>query len=75
MRSYHFSLGNSSEGPIGYCARVQANSKAEAVEKLQLFIDGIYEVIEERPADDIEYLGIYLNGDAISTNDIDKVGG
>jgi hypothetical protein len=32
--SYHFSLGNSFDGPIGFCARVDAETAEEAVTKL-----------------------------------------
>ena len=35
MKSYHFSLGNSTFGAVGYCARVQANSRAEALKLLK----------------------------------------
>ena len=34
LLSYHFSAGNSSCGPIGFCARVLACSKQQAIERL-----------------------------------------
>ena len=34
MKSYHFDCGNSTFGSIGFCARVEARSREEAVELL-----------------------------------------
>ncbi|HEY1292851.1 MAG TPA: hypothetical protein VGJ60_07230 [Chloroflexota bacterium] len=72
----HFSLGNSSRGPIGFCARVDAGNKSEAVEKLKEYIEDLNrEVSVSSYDDDIEYFEVYLNPDVISTRHIDEVGG
>jgi len=31
MKIYHFDIGNSTTGPIGFCADVEAESKEDAV--------------------------------------------
>lgn len=35
LKSYHFSLGNSAQGPVGYCARILATSKKAAIARLR----------------------------------------
>lgn len=78
MPRYHFSLGNSTDGPVGFCARVSANSKEEAVKILQEAMPQelpqeleTLGIIGQRPS--IEYFSIYLNPNAITVNDIDEV--
>ncbi len=70
MRSYHFDLGNSNDGPIGFCAVVEAHSPEEALRKLREALPDFIEVknVED---DDIEYLNVYFNPDAVTTKDID----
>jgi hypothetical protein len=72
MKSYHFDLGNSNTGPIGFSARVNAGSMDEALAILQEALPN------ELPADglpkDIEYLNVYFNGEAITLKDIDMIG-
>ena len=34
-QSYHFDLGNSTDGPIGFCARVTADSPEDALAALK----------------------------------------
>jgi hypothetical protein len=71
MKSYHFSLGNSSAGPVGFCARIRATSKKKALELL-------YEVLPTDvgvdPYDNggVEYIRVYFNDDAITVKDIDE---
>ena len=73
-RSYHFSLGNSSEGPVGFCARITASSKEAAVAKLQMALfDALDHPVCGEDADDIEYIQVYFNSDAITVDDIDEV--
>lgn len=75
LYSYHFSLGNSSEGPIGYAGRVIATSRQEAI---QILKDSLPESVtipaSHSPANGryIEYLEVYLNPEAISEADIDE---
>ena len=70
MNSYHFSLGNSSIGPIGFCARIEASTPEEAVKRLK-------ELIFEQTADTVdvidtenEYVQVYFNLRVITTEDI-----
>ena len=69
VHSWHFDLGNSDEGPIGYCARVWAETPEKAVGFLQASLPHEWEVMRGGIA--IEYLAVYPNADAISTDNID----
>lgn len=74
LRSYHFDIGNSNSGPLGFCARVTAHSKAEALKLLQ---DKLEHTLEIHPCQklcgpngsEIEYMNVYLNPDAITVDD------
>lgn len=68
MKSYHFDLGNSTDGPVGFCARVLAESPEEAVEKLR---EAMPEQMEANLGDDVEYFVVYLNADAVTAKNID----
>jgi hypothetical protein len=75
MPSYHFSLGNSTDGPVGFCARVTANSKEEALEMLKRFLPNVFECDNPYvclPAEG-DYITVYFNQDAITVDDIDEV--
>jgi hypothetical protein len=70
VKSYHFCLGNSTEGPVGFCARVNATSEEEAVELLKAKLpDSVF--VQNYSGD--EYIEVYLNSEAITTSDIDEV--
>ena len=71
-KSYHFSIGNSYPGSIGYCARVNATSKKEAVELLKDVLPSSLEVDVDLYGSG-EYVEIYLNLDEITTGSIDEV--
>lgn len=59
LRSYHFDIGNITDGPLGLCARVQAESEAAAVDILRIALPDLVEI---KTADkQIEYITIYLN--------------
>ncbi len=70
LKSYHFCLGNSTEGPVGCCARVNATSEEEAVELLKAKLPD--SVIVQNYSGN-EYIEVYLNNEAITTSDIDEV--
>lgn len=74
-KEYHFSLGNSTRGPIGYCARVVAASKKEAVEilkeRLQWAEMGI-NIQDDFGEEEGEYVEVYLNTEAIKERHIDE---
>ena len=72
MKRYHFSLGNSSEGPIGFCAAVTANSRKQAVKILR---DALPVEVNPHVGDGdqrIEYVEVYFNADAITEANIDE---
>ena len=68
MFSCHFDLGNSTDGPIGFCARVTAKNEKEALGLLRERLpDSIY--VHE---DGWEYIEIYLSPHNISVDDISE---
>lgn len=75
MFSFHFDCGDSNDGPVGFCARVKAETKEKA---LQILKNTLPTEVKARPASSdekengaIEYIEIYLNPDRITLNDID----
>ncbi len=70
-QSYHFSLGNSSTGPVGFCARIIASSKEEAVRLMKATMPEEHMVVEY--LDEVDYFQVYFNPAAISEKDIDEV--
>lgn len=72
MPEYHFSCGNSTDGPIGFCAVVKADTKEQALEKLRAALpQTIEEVTDEEHG--VEYCSIYINPNAVTVQDIDEV--
>lgn len=77
LRSYHFDCGNSATGPVGFCARVKAYSKKEALEILQSAMPQEYEtgIAENDDNGDkesrIEYFNFYLNSASVKVRHID----
>ena len=71
MKSYHFSFGDSSDGPVGYCARILAESEDEAVEILEEMVAARDTI--ELWAEGEEYLAVYLNPARVTAEDIDDV--
>ncbi len=75
-KRYHFSLGNSTDGPVGFCAAVVAESEETALARLKTLLP------DAHPADDFarddmtedEYIRVYFNDEAITVADIDEVG-
>ncbi len=70
-KSYHFSLGNSSTGPVGFCARIIASSKDEAVRLMKETMPEEHMVVEY--LDEVDYFRVYFNPAAVSEKDIDEV--
>jgi hypothetical protein len=64
---FHFSLGDSSDGPIGFCANIEAESPEKALEILRERLPGASEI----SGDGQEYITVYFNGDAVTVDDID----
>lgn len=71
MKSYHFDLGDSTDGPVGLCARVEARSKAEAVALLRDLLPEELPVATGHPR--VDYVNVYINTDAITETAIDQV--
>ena len=69
MTKYHFSLGNSSDGPVGFCAEVEAESQEDALEILKEELPESMGI--ETTHESIVYLRVYFNPNAITTADID----
>jgi len=76
LLSYHFDCGNSTDGPVGFCARITATSKKRALEILR---ETIPETIEVDPYDfdrkvkgeRVEYYNVYISSDNVVLKDID----
>jgi hypothetical protein len=80
VKSFHFSLGNSSKGPIGFCAAVKAEDKTAAVKKLRKALVSFGQELDASKATgikiyhpEVEYLQVYFNSDAITLDSIDEV--
>jgi hypothetical protein len=71
MKSYHFDVGNSNDGPLGFCATIRANNKKEALERLQALLPGEWPIDVGQNGN--EYLQVYFNSDHITIKDINEV--
>jgi hypothetical protein len=69
--SFHFDCGNSDDGPVGFCARVRAESPQEALTILRQVLPETAEI----PTDDdrVEYLNVYFGPENVLKSDIDMV--
>jgi hypothetical protein len=75
MKNFHFSLGNSTDGPIGYCARVYAETREEAVELLRHELPEDHDLsITSGPlgGEGVDYITVYTNHAQITVDDIDE---
>lgn len=74
-KQFHFSLGNSSKGPIGFCALLKADSKKDAVALLKKVLP---DELEIRPLGNdkenaaVIYIAAYFNDKAITVRAIDE---
>jgi hypothetical protein len=71
MPKYHFDVGDSTSGPIGFCAVIEAASPQAAVERLREQLLDTSVRIED--AKDAEYIEVYFNDQKVSEADIDSV--
>lgn len=75
MKSFHFDLGNSTKGPVGYCAVIKAETEKEALEILKAVLP-TDEKIQPCGTDEqnaaVEYIEVYFNDKAITLKDIDE---
>jgi len=74
MKRYHFSLGDSRDGPVGFCAAVYAENPTRAVEKLQASLpeEQVVEPLESDEDGEVEYIASYFNPFKVSEADIDE---
>lgn len=74
---YHFSLGDSTKGPVGFCATIKAESPERAVEILKRVLPDDKKVRpcsdDDRDNDAAEYIEIYFNRAAITAKNIDGI--
>jgi len=69
--SFHFDCGNSSQGHVGFCARVRAETPHEA---LAILKEALPEELRVEVDDDrIEYLNVYFGSANMTKKDIDMV--
>jgi hypothetical protein len=69
--SFHFDCGNSSQGHVGFCARVRAESPQEA---LAILREALPEELRVDIDDDrVEYLNVYFGESNVGKGDIDMV--
>jgi len=71
VNRYHFSLGDSSNGSVGFCASILANTKEEALKILQEDLPIEYELDSARFGQKVDYIAVYFNPDEITIEDID----
>jgi hypothetical protein len=74
-KQYHFSLGNSTKGPIGFCALIKAESKADAVSLLKKVLPDELEVRPmggDKENASVVYIAVYFNDEAIKVRCIDE---
>lgn len=75
--SYHFDLGNSNEGPVGFRARVIADTREEALSILQRRLEDLGQACMAFDGADgdgarEEYIEVYFNGENVTTDHIDS---
>lgn len=69
---YHFNVGDSSQGPVGFCAELCAHTPQAALdllreELLDMNFDG-----DDFPAPGVgSYLNVYFNSGLVTVDDID----
>ena len=79
-KSYLFDAGNSTEGPIGFCARIKAKDETEAVAILQNYLcDNLHfqealdmEVRDEHKQAGVQYVTIYFGSENLTPDDISQ---
>lgn len=69
--SFHFDCGNSSQGHVGFCARVRAETPQEA---LAILKEALPEELKVDIDDDrIEYCQVYFGSENLTKHDIDMI--
>jgi len=77
LREYHFDLGNSSYGPVGFCAVVVHYSAAQALallrERTCTEVDALTSHVARDEKPHVVYGTVYLNDEAFTLRAIDEV--
>lgn len=74
MKSFHFDCGNSSDGPIGFCGRIRAYTKEEAVEIARRILPSEVKISPCGDDEDnarVEYFEAYINAENVDVKSID----
>lgn len=79
LKSFHFDCGNSTDGPIGFCARIRANTKEEALAILKRVLPDEIKIRANWSNDDqgrkdaeaVEYIEAYIGANRITVKNID----
>jgi hypothetical protein len=78
LKSFLVSAGNSSKGPVGFCMRVRATTKAQAIKIARAALpesieanDYIYDDGDSESDGAIEYFNVYFNDAALTVADIE----
>lgn len=75
-KSYLFDCGNSTDGPIGFCARVTAKDETEALARLENFMlqrlgpEKDIDIDGATKAGGIEYFTIYFGAENLNPDNI-----
>lgn len=77
MKSYLFSFGNSTVGPVGACARVEAESPEEALRIVKAAAPKVEELAtldtqHYKAGSGIEYFSVYFNHEAFTLDHIEE---
>lgn len=71
-KSHHFDMGNSTQGHVGYCARIIAETQEEAAKILKRVLPDsmkVQPVGDEVDNEAVEYIEVYFNSDIIDPED------
>ena len=72
-RNFHFDVGNTAAGPLGFCAEVLATTPQEALKKLRMQLPDTVAVDTRDEKSDVVYMNVYTNCLRITVDDIDDV--
>ena len=63
MRSFHFDIGNSTDGPVGLCARINADTPQEATARLRELLEHHTDLHNSVQLwrDGEQYISVYVN--------------
>ena len=78
MKSYRLSCGDSTQGPVGLCACVLADTKEEALAKLQHALENstgaLGEIRVQTGHEGVQYINVYISPENINVSEIEREG-